>query len=293
MGEPAGASGRRLYRQTITRNLPGLLGAVLLVGFIAGGIFPRAFTSHPADLQDIDHRLAPPTWSFAGTGHVLGTDQLGRDLLARILAAGRVSLLVGVVAVVCAGGIGALLGILAGYYGRLFETLVMGFADILLSIPFVLLAIVVAAVLGPGLRNVLVVLTITGWVLFARVMHAKTLTVRQLEFVEASRALGASDPWILRYHVLPQLLSPLIVVVALQAGRMMLAEAAISFLGLGIEASRPGWGTMLGTSRDYIWTAPWIITLPGLAITLTVLGINLAGESLRMLLDPRSRLQGV
>lgn len=246
-------------------------------------------SAHAPDAQDIGQRLTPPAWSPGGRlEHPLGTDQLGRDLLARIAYGGRVSLLVGAVAVGIAGPVGLVLGLLSGYYGGRSEGLIMGLVDVLLAIPFVLLAIVIAAIVGPGLRNVLLVLTITGWVTFARVVHSRALSVKNGEFVEAARAIGASDLRILARHVLPHVTGAFIVVASLQVGRMMLAEASLSFLGLGVEASRPTWGMMLGVSRNYILTASWILTFPGLAITLTVLGINLVGDWLRDTFDPRN-----
>jgi peptide/nickel transport system permease protein len=165
----------------------------------------------------------------------------------------------------------------------------MALVDILLAMPFILVAIVSAALIGPGLWNVLIVLTITGWVPFARVVHSQTLTLKIREFIEAAQALGASNSRILSTHILPQVWGPFVVLSTLQIGRMMLGEAALSFLGLGVEASRPSWGTMIGVSRDYIWTASWIVTFPGLAITLVVLGINLVGDWLRIKVDPRWR----
>jgi len=263
---------------------------VLVGGVLVVAAAPGLVSSFPPEAQDITRRLIPPAWALGGSPeHLLGTDQLGRDLLARIAFGGRVSLLVGGVAVGIAGPIGLLLGLLAGYYGGRTEALVMGLVDVLLATPFILLAIVVAAIIGPGLRNVLIVLSFTGWVVFARIVHSRALSVKASEFIEAARAIGASDVRILHSHVLPHVLGPFIVVAALQVGRMMLAEASLSFLGLGVEASKPTWGMMLGVSRNYILTASWILTFPGLAITLTVLGINLIGDWLRNLVDPRLR----
>jgi peptide/nickel transport system permease protein len=272
------------------RHLFGIVGLMIVGSVLVGAATPALVSPHAPEAQDIANRLAPPIWSAQGASvHVLGTDQLGRDLLARIAHGGRVSLLVGAVAVGIAGPVGLALGVLSGFYGGSTETLTMGLVDVLLATPFVLLAIVIAALVGPGLRNVLIVLTVTGWVVFCRVIHSRTLSVKASEFIEAARALGADDLRILWRHVLPHVMGPFIVIATLQVGRMMLAEAALSFLGLGVEANRPTWGTMLGVSRDYIWVAPWILTFPGLAITLTVLGINLIGDWLRVLIDPRLR----
>lgn len=281
-----GALGRHLA----ARNLPGLVGLVLLAGVLATAVLPSLVTRHSPDSQDIEHRLQPPVWDAEGSPeYLLGTDQLGRDMLARLAYGGRVSLLVGGIAVGLAGPIGLVLGIVAGYYGGKAESLAMGMVDVVLSVPFVLVAIVLAAVAGPGLRNVLIVLTITGWVVFARVVHSQTLSIKNSEFIEAARAIGAGEGRILRRHILPHVLGPFVVVAILQVGRMMLAEAALSFLGLGVEPSRPSWGTMLGVSRDYIWTASWLITFPGLAITVTVLATSLLGDWLRLSIDPRLR----
>lgn len=277
-------------RRRAWARVPGLAGAVLLGVMLVSAVAPQLITSYSPEEQDLANRLVPPMWTPEGTPvHVLGTDQLGRDLLARIAHGAQVSLLVGAVAVGIAGPIGLGLGLLGGYYGGRVEALVMALVDILLAMPFVLLAIVVAALIGPGLRNVLIVLSITGWVVFARVVHGRTLSLKANEFIEAARAIGASDLRILYRHVLPHVLGPFVVVATLQVGRMMLAEASLSFLGLGVEASRPTWGMMLGVGRNYILTASWILTFPGLAITLTVLGINLVGDWLRDLVDPRSR----
>lgn len=269
--------------------MSGLVGVGLLGFFATLSVFPQSVTPYDPQTQDTANRLAPPITGSPGAPlHFMGTDQLGRDLLARVAHGGRVSMLVGFASVAIAGPFGLLLGSLAGYFGGRLETFVMGLVDIILAIPFVLMAIVVAALLGPGIRNVLAVLAVTGWVVFARVSHGVTLSVKTAEFVEAARALGADDSWILRRHVLAQLIGPFIVLATLQVGRMMLAEAALSFLGLGVEATRPSWGGMLGASRDYIWSAPWIVIFPGLAISITVLGANLLGDGLRLMIDRRA-----
>jgi peptide/nickel transport system permease protein len=276
--------------RSIARNLPGLIGLGLLAVSLLAAAAPQLFTPYPPDLQEVANRLQPTAWSPDGSAaHPLGTDQLGRDMLSRLAYGGRTSLLIGAVSVALTGPLGLCLGILSGYLGGRVESVVMGIVDIILALPFVLVAIFLAALIGPGLLNVLIILTVSGWVVFTRVTHSQTLGLKASEFIEAARAIGASDARILWRHVLPHTIGPFLVVATLQVGRMMLAEAALSFLGLGVEPGRPTWGTMLGDSRAYILTAPWLVTFPGLAITVIVLATNLVGDWMRALLEPRRR----
>jgi len=260
-------------------------GLVIIVLFIFMAIFaPLISPYNPLD-QDISQRLRPPSKT-----HLFGTDQLGRDVLSRVIYGSRISLIVGFSAVFISGIIGIALGMISGFYGGKIDTVIMRLVDIQLSLPFILLAIAIMAVLGPGLKNIILVLGITGWVIYARIVRGETLKTKNIDFVKAAVALGNSDIKILYTHVLPNVLASAIVVATLEMARMIIMEAALSFLGLGIQPPIPSWGSMVADGRDYITNAWWLITFPGLAIMITVLGINLFGDWLRDSLDPKLRL---
>jgi peptide/nickel transport system permease protein len=220
----------------------------------------------------------------------LGGDQLGRSVWARLVFGARVSLLVGVATVAGAGTVGVLVGLISGYYRGLIDTVAMILADIQQAFPFLALAIAVVAVLGGGLINTVLVLSIAGWVLFARVTRAEVLAVRQRAYVEAARALGARDWRILLRHVVPNVTSPVIVIATFTFAYMIVAEASLSFLGLGVPPDVPTWGSMLNDGRGYLRQAWWLTTFPGLALMVTVLGTNLVGDWLRDRWDPRLKL---
>ena len=256
------------------------LGAMLVAALFAGWVAP-----YPASEQDITRRLQPP-----GMGaHLLGTDEVGRDVLSRLIYGARVSLLVGVVAVALSCPLGVLVGVVAGYAGRRTDDVLMRLTEIQLAIPTILLAIAVVAVLGPGIRNVILTLSVTGWTLYARLTRGETLSVSGRDFVQAARATGAADLRIMARHVLPNVLSPVIVVAVFAVANMIVLEATLSFLGLGVEPDVVTWGRMLNGGRLYLSTAWWITAFPGLAIFLTVLAVNLLGDYLRDWLDPRLR----
>ena len=239
----------------------------------------------------IMNNLRPPAMAGGdGFPHLLGTDILGRDVLSGIIHGARVSLLVGVASVVGAGIFGTVVGILAGYFGGWLEEVVMRVVDVQLAFPFILLAIVIMYVLGRGLLNVIVVLIIASWPLYARVARAQALRLRTSEFVLAARSLGAAWPRILLRHVLPNALTPLLVVATFAIPQMIIFEAALSFLGVGMPLEVVSWGSMLASGRNYLEQAWWIATLPGLAIMLTVLSVNILGDWLRDWLDPNLRL---
>ena len=229
-------------------------------------------------------RLTPPTW---GREHPLGTDTLGRDVASRLLHGARVSLVVGFSAVLLAGVVGVGLGLVSGWYRGWLDDLLMRVGDVQLAFPVLVLAVGVLAVLGASLLNLIVVLGVTGWITYARIVRGEVLTLRERDFVAAARALGASDAWIVTRHLLPNVLPPIIVVATFSVARTIIAEASLSFLGLGIPAPEPSWGAMLDEGRNYITTGWWLALFPGLAILLLVLGINLVGDWLRDVLDPR------
>ncbi len=256
-----------------------------LVAVVVGATFAELLAPYRADEQDITQRLRPPDLRE----HMLGTDELGRDILSRLLYGARISLLVGVIAVGLSCPVGVLVGLVAGYAGRRLDDVLMRITEIQLAIPTILLAIAVIAVLGPGLGNVIITLTVTGWTFYARLIRGEALTVKERDFVQAARAAGAGDVRIMARHVLPNVLSPVIVVAVFAVANMIILEATLSFLGLGVEPQVVTWGRMLNGGRLYLATAWWLTTFPGLAIFVTVLSVNLLGDHLRDWLDPRLR----
>jgi peptide/nickel transport system permease protein len=241
--------------------------------------------------QMLIKRLRPPAWQARGLReHPLGTDHLGRDILSRILYGGRISLGVGLSAVTLSGLIGVTLGLLAGFHGGRIDALIMRVVDVFLAIPYILLAMGVVFALGPSLLNVILVMAVTRWVQFARIVRADVLSIREREFVSGARARGNRSMRLLLRHVLPNALTPIIVVATLELAFMIIYESALSFLGLGVQPPTPTWGWMLADGRNYVSTAWWLATLPGLAIMLTVLAVNLLGDWLRDTLDPRLKV---
>jgi peptide/nickel transport system permease protein len=237
-----------------------------------------------------DRRLLPPAWVIGGTAeHLLGTDNLGRDVLSRVLYGSRVSVVVGVSAVAVAGVIGVASGLLAGFHGGLVDAVIGRFVDTFLSIPFIILALAIVGVLGPSLLNLIVVLGVVGWVSFNRVVRGETLAISAREFILAARALGQTNARILWRHLFPNVAPSVIVLATLDVASTIIAESALSFLGLGVQPPTVTWGAMLADGRQYVATAWWLSTAPGLAITVTVLGIIFLGDWLRDVLDPRLR----
>ena len=260
-----------------------IIGLMLLVALAAGILAPH----NPND-QDISQRLIGPFWTLKGSmDHILGTDNMGRDILSRLIYGSRVSLLVGFLGTMAGGFIGVVLGSLSGFYGGKVDNIIMRIVDVQLAFPFILLAIFIVAVLGPGLFNIIVVAAISSWVRYARLVRGEILSVKKMEYIEAIRSLGAGDIRIMFRHILPNVISPAIVIGTLEMARIILMEAALSFLGLGVPAHVATWGRMLSEGRVYIVTSPWLAIIPGLAITIAVLGVNLFGDWLRDYLDPK------
>ena len=264
------------------RSPEAIIGGLLLAAMVLTAVFAAGIAPFDPNEQDVARRLLPPL----SMPHVLGTDHLGRDILSRILFGTRVALIVGTTAVLISGTIGVALGLISGYFGGWVDDVTAWLVNVQLSFPFILLAITVVAVLGGGLRNLIVVLALTGWVVYARVVRAETLALRERDFVQAARALGVHLTRILLRHILPNALTPVIVIATFEMARMIVSEAALSFLGLGVEPALPSWGAMLADGRTYLSSAWWVATFPGLAIAFTVLGANLLGDWLHTELDP-------
>jgi peptide/nickel transport system permease protein len=272
---------RRLARQPLA-----VVGVLLLAGLVVCAVFaPWLSPQDPARL-DLGARLIAP-----GHGHLFGTDELGRDILSRTFYGARISLIVAVSVVSLSLGIGLVAGLAAGFYGGWTDTVVNIYvSNAFLALPGILLAIAFVAFLGPGLFNLILALSISGWVGYARLVRAQVLAVKEREFVEAARALGASDMRVLFHHILPNIVQPLIVQAAVGMAGAVLAEATLSFLGLGVPPPTPSWGAMLNDARPHLFDSPHLVVFPAIAVMLAVLSFNFIGDALRDFLDPRTRL---
>jgi peptide/nickel transport system permease protein len=274
---------RRLRRPLPVGGTIGLaLIALLLLTALIG---PWLIGIDPAK-QALRDRLTPPVWSDGSSSHLLGTDQLGRDILARLAEGARVSLMIGLVATLISGAVGIALGLAAGAAGGFIDRVVSFLIDVQQTIPFVVVAIGIVTILGPSLRNVIIVLAATTWVGYARIIRLQTRSLRRAAFVDAAKAAGASPVRIAAIHLLPNVIGPAVVVASQQVAAMILYEAALSYLGLGAPSDSITWGGMVSDGRETMTSAWWVATLPGIAIALTVLGFNLLGDWLRDLLDP-------
>jgi peptide/nickel transport system permease protein len=281
------APARPRWRETLgllARNRTALVASLVLLAIIVVAVFDYFFAPETANAQDIGNRLQPPSWS-----HPFGTDDLGRDILSRVILGASVSLKVGFLSVGLALVAGTLIGLVAGFYGRWVDDSLMRLMDMLFAFPAVLLAIAILAIRGPGTSNTIIAIAIVYVPIFARVTRASVLGVREEVYVRASRSVGASDLRLLTRHVLPNAAPPIIVQTSISLAFAVLAEAALSFLGLGTQPPNPSWGLMLAEGRGYIDLAWWLAFFPGMAIVITVLCFNLLGDGLRDVLDPRQR----
>ena len=283
-----GASGSRAWRR-FALNPAALVGSLILLTMVSVAVAAPWVAPHDPAKQSLLRRFTPPVWQAGGNAaYPLGTDQVGRDVLSRIVHGARVSLLVGVAAVLVSLVVGVAAGLASGFLGGTVDTVIGTVVDVSLSFPQILLALAFVAALGPSLLTIIVVLGLTGWERYARVVRAEVTALREKEFVEAARAIGVGRPRIVVRHVLPNTMSSIVVMSTLQVAQAILAEAALSFLGVGSGNAYPTWGQMISLGRDFVTVAWWLATLPGLAILLTVLAINLVGDRLRDALDPRT-----
>ncbi|MEM6762972.1 MAG: ABC transporter permease [Pseudomonadota bacterium] len=271
-------------------DFPGLLGVSFLVLLLFVAVFAPLIAPHDPAAQNIIMRLKPPVWVDGGTwNHILGTDHLGRDVLSRLLYGSRFSLIVGFAVVALAGSFGVLMGLIAGYCGGRVDNWITAIVDTQVAFPGLLLALLILAVIGPSLATVIIVLALNGWMVYARVTRGVVLTLRKTAFVEAAGLIGCSVWRVLGRHLLPNLSAPLLTLGTLEFARIVLAEAALSFLGLGIQPPATSWGLDVAQGKDYMFRAWWLVTFPGLAIALTVLAINLIASWLRVTTDPVER----
>lgn len=281
------AASARQILLSLWKDRLAFAGALILFAILIISIVPHVFTRYKPSQVTLEEALLPPTYlASVERPHLLGTDHLGRDLWSRILHGAHISLFVAFAAVAISGAAGIVLGLLAGFFGRVLDNLIMGITEIQAAIPVILLALSIVAVLGPGVRNLIMVLALTGWVIYARTVRAITMSLREKEFVTAARAIGCDSARIMLRHILPQMVAPVIVVATLEIARMIILESALSFLGLGVQPPNLSWGLMLGEGNQYLLTAAWLSAFPGVAIAATVFSVNAVGDWLRGTLDP-------
>lgn len=271
------------------RQIP-LISTAIIGIFVVMAIFADWLMPHNPYDAVLPNRLLPPLWQPGGSlSYPLGADSLGRDILSRIILGARVSLGVALASILVGGGIGTLLGLVAGYYGKKLDSVIMRAADVMIAFPIILLAVLLAVVLGPSFQNLIIIIGLFLWAPFSRLVRGEVLSWKTRDFVAAAKVAGASHFWILLHHILPNVLNSVVVMATLQVGYVILMEAALSFLGAGVPPPTPTWGSMVAEGRGYIGTAWWVSVSPGLAILLIVLAFNLFGDGLRDTLDPKLR----
>lgn len=276
--------------RSLLKSKTGTIGFIIIVAVVFMAVFAGAIAPHDPAKTNAVKRLLPPMWMEKGSAdYPLGTDNLGRDVLSRIIYGSQVSLLVGICAVAVAGTIGVIMGLVSGYYGGWIDRVIMRTVDAFLAIPNILFMLVILAVLGPGLSSLIFVLGVTNWVKYARIIRGEVLSVKERDYVKAARSVGARNARIIFKHILPNVISSFIVVSTLSIATTIILEASLSFLGLGIQPPTVTWGGMLSDGRQYLATSWWVATFPGVAITITVLGIIFLGDWLRDILDPRMK----
>lgn len=271
----------RAFRQFTENNL-NVIGLVIVVIVLFGAVFAPILTTYNPEKGNLFDRLEPPSEE-----HLLGTDQLGRDIFARLLYGARISLGIAITVVAITLTIGTVVGVTAGYAGGYVDEALMRFVDILLAFPGILLALVIAGILGPSLTNIMIALAVVGWTQYARVVRGSVLSVKETEYVRAAQLMGVSRTRIVLKHIIPNVIAPVVVLGTMDMAYVILGTAGLSFLGLGAQPPTPEWGTMLASGRNYLQNAWWVVNFPGLAIMLVVLGFNLLGDGLRDILDPK------
>jgi len=279
------------FWRKLKKHPSALFGGAVLLIYIMVAVFASVIAPYGLDHSRLSLRLKPPVWEGGSWEYPLGTDQIGRDLLTRIIYGTRVSLLVGILTVLISTFIGTTLGAIAGYYRGLFDIAISRLADLLLSFPFLIFTVGAMAMLGPGFWNLILALTFKSWVEFYRLVRGEVLREKTREYVEAAQAAGQKDPGIIIFEILPNIIHSITVLGTLRIGYMIIMEASLSYLGLGIPPEIPAWGSMINSGRNHMFNAYWISTLPGLALVLLVLSINLFGEGLRDILDPRLKIE--
>jgi len=290
-GKELTAARKGILRKVISasRAMP-VFPTIVLVTFILVGIFAGLLAPNDPIKTNLMDSLIPPMWQEGGTSnYLLGTDYLGRDILSRLLHGTTISLRVGFIVVLVCGGIGTALALLSGYLGGWWDIIIMRITDMMMSLPYLLVAITLAAILGPSANNVILVLCVVGWAGYARVLRSEVLHVKEGDFIRLATVAGASKVRIMFLHILPNIVNTLIIMATLQLGMVIITEASLSFLGVGVPPPHPAWGSMLSDGRQYIVYAWWICVWPGLAIMLVVLSCNLMGDWLRVRLDPKFR----
>lgn len=279
---------KNILLRRMRRNPFYVVGFILALGVLLICFVSPAFVVYDAELSSLSERLMAPEWFSRGLqGHVLGTDQLGRDVLTRLLTGGTASLLIAAAAVLMQVLVGSILGIIAGYVGGIADKIIMRACDVFLAFPNIILAIAVMAVMGTSVLNLIVVLTISGWVRYCKVVRNNVIVVKKQEFVSASKVLGSSNFHIMFKQILPNVTTPIIILASSRFGNVILVEATLSFLNLGIPAPTPSWGNMIADGRSYLATCPWLVLAPGIALMITVLAFNFLGDGLRDVLDPK------
>jgi len=287
------ANRMRQWFRLLFKSKTGTIGLIIVL--IVIGIAPFASLLAPYDPSQTHpaEMLQPPVWMEGGSmDFILGTDQLGRDMLSRIIYGTQISLLVGIFSVIIAGILGGLLGLISGYYGGKVDTVIMRFVDAFIAIPGLLITLVILTVVGPSLWTLIVVLGITNWVNYARIVRGEVLSIKERDFVKAAQSIGVKDYKIIIKHLIPNVTSSFIVTATLSVANTIIAEAALSFLGMGIQPPAVSWGLMLNSGKDYLAVSWWVATFPGIAITITSLGIIFLGDWLRDVLDPRMHMKG-
>ncbi len=282
---------KRVFR-TLLLSKTAVFGAIVFGLFVLTAILAPVLAPHDPDQQNLERRLAPPIglgMEGASFEHPLGNDNLGRDILSRLIVGSRVSLLVGISVVAMASLAGSAVGAMSGYYRGKFDNVAMRVVDVWMAFPALLLAIAFGAALGSGVINLVFALALASWVVYSRVVRAEVLVLREQEFILAAQAIGATETRIITRHILPNVLPPILVIATLQMGTIIIAEASLSFLGIGVQSSVPTWGGMLADGREFMRQSWWMATFPGIAISIVVLSVNLFGDGLRDALDPQLR----